>query len=584
MTATDPPPWEPQLVPEFDDLDEPGAADMAALQAWNAEDGPQDSGTPAVPFPEQLRAYFEAMPQTAHDVEAEIAVLGAMLLDPQAGRDCAAELTRGSFYRGEHGDVFDALVTVQSEIDAGTREAAAADAIALKRELQQRGIWERVGGSGFISRVLASVPSAANAAYYASVVASHARTREEFRLLAELTRSRTHQDRQHARTRLEQHWSEPVGQSGRRTFASMDALELIEADIPDYEQLVGHHILFRGGVTVMVAPYKAGKSMATLGLCCDLALAVAVLGGGATWLGLDVLDAGVVHLYSAEGGPKMLRKRLLDMHGPRPSHELRNLRCFASRPTPQLDDPEDLDAVFAQAEADGAVLIVFDPLGRFWSMEDEADPKLARDLMDAVQRRAQDAYQGRGIAVLIVHHDTKTGGQAGTRATAGRGSGRFADDVDALINLKVVEGEEGVVDVVALPRNDVHPPTRRFELDPATLRFTKQAQEVQERARSSRLRGAAKQRMPDTKLLAALARACDEECGAVSIERWAESAGVSRTQLGRRLKPNPKTQDPGLISSSGAMLEVLEDGRGPTLYALTDEGRTLLGIGEEEGS
>ena len=101
--------------------------------------------------------------QPPQDVEAEIAVLGSMLLDPDAAGRVAALLKKEDFYRGPHGDVFEVL----AEIYDAHR---AIDIVLLREELQRRSLLDKVGGTTFLSQIVASVPTAANAEHYARIV------------------------------------------------------------------------------------------------------------------------------------------------------------------------------------------------------------------------------------------------------------------------------------------------------------------------------------------------------------------------------------------------------------------------------
>src|SRR6185436_8001698 len=62
-----------------------------------------------------------------------------------------------------HADVFKVL----TELYDANR---AIDVVLLREELQRRGVLEKVGGTGFLSRIVASVPTAANAEHYARIV------------------------------------------------------------------------------------------------------------------------------------------------------------------------------------------------------------------------------------------------------------------------------------------------------------------------------------------------------------------------------------------------------------------------------
>ncbi len=97
------------------------------------------------------------------DLEAEIAVLGSMLLDAEAAGRVVSVLRPEHFYKGPHADVFRVL----TEIYDANR---AIDVVLLREELQRRGLLEKIGGTGFISRIVASVPTAANAEHYARIV------------------------------------------------------------------------------------------------------------------------------------------------------------------------------------------------------------------------------------------------------------------------------------------------------------------------------------------------------------------------------------------------------------------------------
>jgi len=98
-----------------------------------------------------------------NDVEAEVAVLGSMLLDPEAAGRVVSILRAEHFYKGPHADVYRVL----TELYDANR---AIDIVLLREDLQRRGILEKIGGTSFLSRIVASVPTAANAEHYAKIV------------------------------------------------------------------------------------------------------------------------------------------------------------------------------------------------------------------------------------------------------------------------------------------------------------------------------------------------------------------------------------------------------------------------------
>ncbi|HEU4913305.1 MAG TPA: replicative DNA helicase [Actinomycetes bacterium] len=97
------------------------------------------------------------------DLAAEQSVLGGMLLSKDAIAD-VVEVVRGhDFYRPAHELVYEAILDLY-----GRGEPA--DAVTVSAELQKRGELGRVGGAPYLHTLLQSVPTAANAGYYARIV------------------------------------------------------------------------------------------------------------------------------------------------------------------------------------------------------------------------------------------------------------------------------------------------------------------------------------------------------------------------------------------------------------------------------
>ena len=101
------------------------------------------------------------------DLHAEQSVLGGMLLSKDAIADCVEALRSADFYRPQHEAIFDAVLSLY-----GRGEPA--DAITVSDELGKRGDLGRVGGQAYLHQLISSVPTAANAGYYAQIVAERA--------------------------------------------------------------------------------------------------------------------------------------------------------------------------------------------------------------------------------------------------------------------------------------------------------------------------------------------------------------------------------------------------------------------------
>ncbi|MFV0426110.1 MAG: replicative DNA helicase [Beutenbergiaceae bacterium] len=101
------------------------------------------------------------------DVAAEQSVLGGMMLSKDAIAD-VAEVIRGTdFYRPAHESIYDCIVDLYSRGEP-------ADAVTVSAELTNRGELARIGGAPYLHTLISSVPTAANAGFYARIVRERA--------------------------------------------------------------------------------------------------------------------------------------------------------------------------------------------------------------------------------------------------------------------------------------------------------------------------------------------------------------------------------------------------------------------------
>lgn len=101
--------------------------------------------------------------QPPQDAAAEQAVLGGMLLSKDAVADVLEKLRPGDFYKPANQLVYDAILDLY-----GRGEPA--DAVTVAAELDRRGLLRRVGGAPYLHTLISTVPTAANAGYYAEIV------------------------------------------------------------------------------------------------------------------------------------------------------------------------------------------------------------------------------------------------------------------------------------------------------------------------------------------------------------------------------------------------------------------------------
>ena len=124
------------------------------LDTGYGDSGSYSSGPPSDRLPPQ-------------DLNAEQSVLGGMLLSKDAIADVGETVRGHDFYRPSHEVIFDAIIDLYSRGEP-------ADAITIADELSKRGNLQRAGGQAYLHDLIQSVPTAANAGYYAQIVAERA--------------------------------------------------------------------------------------------------------------------------------------------------------------------------------------------------------------------------------------------------------------------------------------------------------------------------------------------------------------------------------------------------------------------------
>jgi len=117
-----------------------------------------------------------------HSVEAEQAVLGALLLNWGAMADVVTKLRPDKFYSLQNQIIYDALTKLYSQNVQG-------DTLSLMNELTKEGNLERAGGAAYIASLTDTVPSSANVGYYADIVHDRSMRRELIRISSEIKAS-----------------------------------------------------------------------------------------------------------------------------------------------------------------------------------------------------------------------------------------------------------------------------------------------------------------------------------------------------------------------------------------------------------
>lgn len=117
--------------------------------------------------------------QPPFSLEAEMCVLGSIMLMPDKCDELVSFLRPSDFYDEAHGKLYSHVMGMHS---AGKK----IDMALLSERLIAAGDYEQVGGAAELARIFTSVPNAAHAAYYAEIVHNKATTREIIRTCSEV--------------------------------------------------------------------------------------------------------------------------------------------------------------------------------------------------------------------------------------------------------------------------------------------------------------------------------------------------------------------------------------------------------------
>jgi replicative DNA helicase len=139
--------------------------------------------------PQATRGRLRPVPapdrEPPHNLEAEEAVLGAVLAAGRLLADVAGQLEEADFYRPAHRTIWRALLRL-------TDRGEPTDPVTVLGELTHAGELADVGGGPFLHTLVQAVPTVANAGRYAGLVAEAARRRRVIDLGIRLANSDAH--------------------------------------------------------------------------------------------------------------------------------------------------------------------------------------------------------------------------------------------------------------------------------------------------------------------------------------------------------------------------------------------------------
>ncbi len=313
-----------------------------------------------------------------HNTEAEEAVIGSLLIDPEAILKTAIFLKPEAFYREKNQWLYEACLALYERNEAINQ-------ITVAQELSRRGKLEEVGGMGFLSYLVSVLPTSVHVEYYAQIVhrlslmrrlivaagqiaaigyeaepdLDSALSRAED-VLFRVRRGESPRDFVHVRRVLEQYWEE----SGLIPDHSETAGRLphINTGFPALDELLGG--MQRSDMIILAARPSLGKS--SLALCIARNAAVE--------------QGAQVALFSLEMAKEQLVQRLLSSEAEVDSKRVRLRQYTASQERRVMD---------ATGRLSGAPMYIDD------------SPALR---VVEMRGKARRLYNERGIDLIIVDY------------------------------------------------------------------------------------------------------------------------------------------------------------------------------------
>ncbi len=264
---------------------------------------------PAAPFLERL---------PPHDIEAEEAVIAALLVDPEAIARVSPILKSADFFREKNAWVYEAAIELW-ERDESINQ------ITIAHELDRRERLEEIGGQSYLGDIIRQLPTSVGVEFYATIVQRDSTYRglinaatgimqlayeapadiesvfsRSEELIQRLRGGENFRDFVHIREVLEAYLDEDAEAAERREIAAIDA------GFSDLDHLLGG--LKREDLIIVGARPSVGKSSFALGIARNAALNQ---GANVAFFSLEMsAEQLAVRLLAAESGVDSTRLRL----------------------------------------------------------------------------------------------------------------------------------------------------------------------------------------------------------------------------------------------------------------------------------
>ncbi len=265
-------------------------------------------------FPDRKpAANIEALRVPPHSIEAEQAVLGGLMIAPEAWERVADRIAEHDFYRKDHRLVFRAI----NEL---TSKDMPCDAVTLGEWFEAQGLDGEVGGMAYVIELANSTPSAANIVAYADIVREKSVLRQLIDTGTEIAGDAFQPEGRSSQELLETAEQKvfriaEAGARGRKGFVSM------RSAVKDAFQILHHRFENKGQITGLPTGFADLDEMTTGLQPSDLVILAARPSMGKTALALNMAENAAmrtkkaVAVFSMEMSASQLAFRLISSLG-----------------------------------------------------------------------------------------------------------------------------------------------------------------------------------------------------------------------------------------------------------------------------
>ncbi|MDX9871760.1 MAG: replicative DNA helicase [Clostridia bacterium] len=256
-----------------------------------------------------------------HNLEAEQAVLGSMMIDREAVYAAAENLAPEDFYKEAHQLIYGVFQTLEARGEP-------IDMIVLTEELRKSNNLEKVGGISYVATLANTVPTAANVRRYAEIVEEKAILRKLIRFSTQIT-SRCYEDQEETKILLDNAEKMILDIASNKNSEGLVSIKQVLNDTLEKIEYLSSQ---RGNITGVPSFFTDLDRMTSGWQNSDLIILAARPAMGKTTFGLNIAYNAAakaqlpVAVFSLEMSREQLVQRLISSEAMIDQHKLRTGR------------------------------------------------------------------------------------------------------------------------------------------------------------------------------------------------------------------------------------------------------------------